>query len=245
MLLTIQNTTSLFDNHSLQPSSFSPSLHLTNSQYWLSWLIIVCFAALVWMMATYRKKLNLVVSAAISNRNIEQLIRNEYALSNRLSIVLSLLFLVVSSIFISQTNSYFNWINTIHHEPYVLFIKVFFFLLSFFTLKIILIRFSGLLFEKQQESFWHVFNIFLFNEVLGIFAFPLVVLIQYSPSAVGVFLSYFIIGLFGMSYLYKFIRLLLLGGGKKGISGIYLFLYLCTLEILPLVVVIKLFVSRN
>jgi hypothetical protein len=244
MLLDIQHSPSLFNNHSLQPQNFAPSLHITNSEYWISWLIIGCFSALVWMVATYRKKLNLVVSAAISNRNVEQLIRNEYALSNRLSVVLSILFLIVTTIFICQTNTHFNWVNATTTEPTTLFVRTFIYLLLFLTLKQTLVRIAGLIFEKQQESFWHIFNIFLFNEVLGIFAFPIVVLIQYSSPGVGIFLSYLIIGLFGLSYLYKFARLLFSGGSKKGISQIHLFLYLCTLEILPLVVVIKLFVSR-
>lgn len=245
MLFQIQQaSSSLFNGHSLQPENLIPSVHHSNYQYWISWLLIACFAAVVWIMASNRKKLSLVISAAISNRNVEQLIRNEYALSNRLSVALSALFLIITTIFIYQTNYHFGWIKTSISEPAILFGKILATLVIFFTLKFILIWAVGLIFDRQQESFLHIFNIFLFNETIGIFIFPAVVFIQYASTGMGAFLLYVLTGFFTVGYLTKFARLLFLGAGNKGISKTHLFLYLCTLEILPLVVIIKLFVGR-
>lgn len=237
------NSSPLFNNHSLQSENISPILNPVNTQQWISWLSVACFALIVWMFTTERKKINLLIGAAISNRNVEELIRKEYAISNRISIVLSLVFLITSSLFIYQTDVYFNWINTPPGSAGVVFSKIFACVLSFIIVKALVIRSIGFVFELEQESFMHVFTIFLFNEVIGLFIFPLVVFTQFSHSALSTAFLYITIAFFAFMYIYKLLRLMVFGQNNLQISKIHLFLYLCTLEILPLIVTIKLFVS--
>lgn len=235
---------SLFSNHSLQPENITPSIHLGNKQYVISWLIVACFASLVWIATTDRKKLSLLISAALSNRNVEQLIRKEYAISNRLSIVLSIVFVFICTLLIHQTNNHFGWLKTNETNPNLLYLKISGVVFLFFLVKMVLIRATGFIFERENETFLHVFNIFLFNEVTGLLLFPLVILARFSPAQAAEILLYVAVGLMALMYLIKFLRLLLFASDSHEISKIHLFLYLCTLEILPLVVVIKMFVSR-
>jgi hypothetical protein len=89
----------------------------------------------------------------------------------------------------------------------------------------------------------YIFNIFLSANAIGLFLFPVIICLEYANISARYLMN---IGLF-MLLLFYTIRVL------KGIAIAYvsgrfsvfhLFLYLCALEILPLIVLIKLLVSR-
>ncbi len=98
---------------------------------------------------------------------------------------------------------------------------------------------TGFIIENRQETGEFIYNINNHIRVMGILSLPIVALIAWAPVSTPYPL--FITGLIIMSFLY----LILLWRGmiiflKKQFSIFYLFLYLCTLEIFPLLLVLKL-----
>jgi hypothetical protein len=110
---------------------------------------------------------------------------------------------------------------------------------SFLLIKKFIYLITGFIIENSQETGEFIYNINNHIRVMGILALPIVALIAWAPISTPYPL--FITGLTIMLFLY----LILLWRGmiiflKKQFSIFYLFLYLCTLEILPLLLALKL-----
>jgi len=101
-----------------------------------------------------------------------------------------------------------------------------------------LYRFAGLLIERSGETEEYLFNMNNYNRITGVGLLPVITLIAFSPFqnigwlvSTGVFL---VVSLYFLLISRGFITLL-----KKQFSIFYLFLYFCTLEFLPLVLLYK------
>ena len=106
-------------------------------------------------------------------------------------------------------------------------------LLGYFILKKIVYSLVGLVFENVSETSEYLFNMDNFTRTLGIVLFPIVVLINYYPFENPLFMvvaGILVVVVFYAFLLQRGIYILL----RKQFSIFYLFLYLCTLEFLPL-----------
>ncbi|MRT92115.1 DUF4271 domain-containing protein [Ancylomarina sp. 16SWW S1-10-2] len=108
--------------------------------------------------------------------------------------------------------------------------------------KVIVIRSLGYIFKGDNESKEYLFTTFLYNKNIGLFLFPVIIAMPFVQSFAVVWLMY--IGGFMISFFYV---LRLLRGLKilfrKHVSIFYMILYLCALEIFPLLMIYKLLVG--
>jgi hypothetical protein len=86
------------------------------------------------------------------------------------------------------------------------------------------------------------YNVFLINRVIGLLLMPVNMLLAYLPK---IFVSPFIgaaVGLYSMMIFYRMIRGFVNAAGS-GVPVFYIFFYICTLEILPLAVGMRILLS--
>ena len=237
------SSTSLFYDHLLRAKDISIKGSAKENQLWTSPVLLVIFAIFVWLKIIYGKKLKQLINVFIGNNTVTQLLREEHALSNRLSIFLSIIFILASALFIFQMNSFYHW-HLSTQAGFIFYLKLCIALIIVYTVKIELIKLLGFIFKTEHESSEYVFNIFLFNKISGLFLMPIVICIALVKQINSV---YFInLGLLLVSFIliYRSIKGYKIGLRKRKISKFYLFMYLCTLEILPLIVLIKAFISK-
>lgn len=207
---------------------------------WVLLLFIFVFSLLAWVKVSYSKRLKQMFAAFINNRYVRQLVREEFVFTHPLSIVLTVVFLINFSLLIAQANNYFGW-NIFEGGFMLIFFKLFFSLSVFYLLKIFLIRLSGILFSVGKEITEYLFHLFLFNNILGLLLLPVAMGVFYadafSPDAI-IFLSG---ALILAAFLFRIGKSIFIGITATKISASYIILYICTLEILPLFVVIKAF----
>jgi len=189
----------------------------------------------------YSKKVTQLLRAMISARAVEQLLREDLVSLRRLSFLFSLLFLIMLPLFIflsmrffqlnhwSVTNSFFTF------SIYTLGIFIFYFL------KILIYKFAGFIFEETKATSQYIFDYFLFNQAVGFILFPIIILWVFAPVVSHKFLFFTGVVSFSVIGCYRVIRGGLIIIAQYNFSKVYLFLYLCTLEILPLTVLLKLF----
>jgi hypothetical protein len=210
-----------------------------------SLILILCFILFVFVKVFSPRKFRQMLDAFIKPSAMNQLLREEYAFSNRSSILLLSLFLLVFPLFILQTTSFYlqktfiggaNHIQTI--PAYLLLFAIVFVI---YTLKISSIRFLSATIGLRGPGAEYIYTVLLFNKIAGLLIFPLVLLIAFARQLnTGYFLDIGL-GFLAILLIYRTLRLIQIGIACAGVSGLYLFLYLCTLEILPFVVLIKLF----
>jgi hypothetical protein len=90
-------------------------------------------------------------------------------------------------------------------------------------------------FDLGKEYF---FNIFIFNQMAGVVLFPIVLCILFSKLTPELFLYPGIV-ICAAFFLLRLFRGFVISTLEQNVGVLYIFLYLCGLEILPLLVLIK------
>ena len=112
-----------------------------------------------------------------------------------------------------------------------------------YLLKFLVLKLTGWIFNINHTVDNYLFIVFLTNKIIGVFLLPFLVILSFAGplmTEISVTLSIIMVCLF---YIYRFI------GGYSTlykeikISGLHFFLYLCALEIAPLLLIYKVLVS--
>lgn len=109
---------------------------------------------------------------------------------------------------------------------------------AYFMLKIMLYKMLGSIFSQRETTGELVFNMMLYHNVLGLLLLPVATVHAMVPGT-GLVSLFLVPALVGIFYLMSIIRSIYFAF-REGISIFYLILYLCTLEILPILLVVKL-----
>ena len=242
MILFAGISESLFRFNELSPRH-TEAIELPEQASWITFILFFCVLLLVILRVRHREQLNQIILGFFANNALNQLVREEFSLTDRASLLLSTLFLLVFSLFIYQLNFYFGW-SVLGKEQFVVYVKLLVFLFMLYFLKIVLTKFLGAIFKTENEAFQYVLNILLFSEVMGLFLLPITICIAFVNK---LFISFFIYGgivLTAGLLLFRSFRGLTMNRSSNRISKTYLFLYLCVLEILPLIVLLRLFLNK-
>lgn len=235
----LKDTQSLFHGHLLEVKSKKPQLHLTQYDFGVTALLFIAFLIFVWLYISNTKRLKHVIRSFYINRFANQLLREEFSLVNRVSVFLSIIFILVLTLFAGEIFTYYGWFKTYGYGYLLLVISLT--IIVFYAIKITSIRFLGLVFKTTKESLEYVMTVVLFENTLGLFLLPVVIGLMFVKQASPEIFIYIGIGIILLFLLVRLIRGLMIGLNSPRISKFYLFLYLCALELLPLIVVVKLF----
>ena len=104
-----------------------------------------------------------------------------------------------------------------------------------FLIKSFIWKLLGAVFMVQNFSKIYIYNMFLYNRIIGLIIFPAVAIMPYIAATVTPFIVFAVIAI---SYLLKIWRIFQIINDQN-VSFFYFILYLCTLEILPLLLLIK------
>ena len=107
-----------------------------------------------------------------------------------------------------------------------------------YLLKAMVWRMLGVIFMVQSFAKTYIYNMHLFNRNTGLFIFAPVALIPYVSGEITPYMVYIVIIIFVLSYILKLWRIFKIIHAQN-VSLFYFILYLCTLEILPLLLFIK------
>lgn len=232
-------TVSLFEQHLLPVQHTQPQLHPPQSDFWPAAILTGLYLMFIWIYVANRKKITQMISAFYLNRFNNLLSRDEFTIGNRVAVFLSLFFIVANTIFIVHLLSYLK-VN-FPFNTLVLSSLIGGGLLILYAGKMILINVFGYVFQVQKEASEYARLVFLYCNLLGLFMLPLSVCVvfmkQFSP-AIFITAGVSMISIF---ILVRIIRGLFVGLNSTRISKLYLFVYLCTLEIMPFVILAKLF----
>ena len=210
---------------------------------WLFPIIILMLAFFAWMKVFYSKYFIQMVRAFFNLNLSNQIVRDENIFIQRISIYLSIVFNLIAALLIYLVSIHYNW-HMGGVEPgftrYLLFVL---FVTLTYALKYLILKICGWLFEQEKEIATYIFNIFLINNILGMALLPFVCLLAYNSSFIGPGFIFFPIILVCGAFLWRLVKGIRIGLGTGSFSPLYLFLYLCTLEIAPLMIFIRIIVQ--
>lgn len=234
--------TNIYQGHLLHPLGNEAIERSPVSPDWFFPIILLVLTVFAVLRVFYSKYFSQMIVAFANNNLTNQIVRDENILVQRASIYLSFVFNLIAALFLYLLSIYYNWEMGIGMGFY----RFLFFAIivsAIYTIKFLILKISGWLFNLDREMATYIFNTFLINNILGITLLPFVCLIAYN-QAISTSTLILISLIFGaIAFSYRLFRGVLIGLGTPTFSLLYLFLYLCTLEIAPLLILIRFVVS--
>lgn len=175
--------------------------------------------------------------AAFSARHFNQLEREGGIMDNWVSFFLFFNFIVVFAVFVFLSIKKFGGIGFIDNSPVVLQIGYSAIAISIFLfVKFIVVRFIAWVFRTENAARVYFLNILTFNHWIGIVLLPVLIIDVFNQS---IHFTGFAWIIFILLNAFKIIRGAYIGHKNLNFSAYYLFLYLCAIEIAPLIIVLK------
>jgi hypothetical protein len=206
---------------------------------WLTFLLLVALAIFASVRTTWNKYMLHLFQSVVNNATSVRMFQEKNTSDLQGAFQLDILFYLVFSVFIFQLLNFSN-IDTPFQNSRLFLISIGL-IVAYFLIKKLIYRFLGFLIEKTGETKEYLFNMNNFARVAGIVLFPVVTVIAFYPFnniEVPVFSGIFLVGAIYFLLITRGFVILL----NKQFSIFYLFLYFCTLEFLPLVLLYKILV---
>ena len=190
------------------------------------------------MKILYQKYILQIITASINYQASIRLLREKNVLFKNMSVGLNIVFVINMGLFLFFVMSYYNFSQIISTNNFLSVLIYCLMIASIYITKTLLCRLIGFLFLAQNEFSEYVHNINLFNKNIGLFLFPAVIMVPYINNYLKPYIVYAGIILFLAILVLRIIR-----GFQiiihKGVSSFYLILYLCAVEILPVLLIVK------
>ncbi|HAG15671.1 MAG TPA: hypothetical protein DCG69_03980 [Bacteroidales bacterium] len=225
--LVQKEETSLVYSRRQQESGIPSWVHLSL----FFWVIIILITRL-----NYTFKLRQLLAASFNLQHLKQFHREGNILKQGYPVLLIALYLFTISMFgLKAIDPYLP--KSFHFSFLEKFFLFFGGVFSVYFLKFSAIWFLGKLFDTAVVTKQYLLDHYLFQITEGLILFPLLILYVYSSIQIILFAA---IAVLLMLWAYRLMRAVRIGFGCTNFSWSYLFLYLCTLEVLPLFFVYKL-----
>jgi hypothetical protein len=231
--------TQFYSNHLLRATHTNP-VQLNNQSYdWIFYVLLFVVSAFTIVKTIHRKSLTQIKEAFLSNTISNQIVRDDNILFQRASVFLTIIFYLTSSLFLYKISNLLEWNNTYLASGFNQFL-IFMLLISLtYSLKFIILKFIGFIFQIDKPITIYIFNIFLINNVLGILFIPLLIGACFLPHSYATLTFNIAILALVLAFIYRIIRGVMIGVSYPNFSIYYLFLYICTLEIAPMLLLLK------
>jgi len=220
----------------LRTGSFNLKPYEHFPQDWITVVFLSCIIIIAWVRVFYYKRLKQIYKAPFSQRFLNILLREGSLFKERIAIALILVYFLTFGFIIYKAFRICTPAGLSQFREYEIFILCTVAVFLFWMVKILFIRLLGIVFKTDSSTNIYLQNVLVFCFITGMMALPLLILIVFLNS---VLLFYITLSLISLLYMFRVMRGFFIGISLKKFSRLFLFVYLCTLEILPLVVVLK------
>lgn len=212
-----------------------------NPDHWIIYVFLFITLIYVVIRNAYSKTLSVVFQAYWNDRAISQFTRDDNFFKLRNTVLYFILFATVYGLLIKVfLNSLDVQLRSSAYDEYV-FITLF--VMAFYAAKFLLMKLSGYVFSIQKLMSGYLSVISISNFIYAIFLIPMLILHYYLADNYAVWVFYLIMISFCFNTVYKYLRTANFIINNFQFPKFYLFLYLCTLEIMPLLIIYKVFLA--
>jgi hypothetical protein len=203
---------------------------------WIVITLFVCFALLAWVRYVYPSRLLKLIEATFNERMTKQMMREEHVFSNRASVLLLFLFSVSVSFHFYFIGAYFlGFWSTTDFAPFILILAgVVLFSLMHWAVHMA----SRFLLWNGYGIREYTYTIALINKSSVVLLLPLALILGFVSKTLFVpFVWLMLLVVLGLVLyrLYRGVRIAL----EHQVNWFYFICYLCALEILPILLMVK------
>lgn len=213
----------------------SPNLY----EDWMIGVIVLMFGILAYMRVTYSKRLGRLFSSLVRIQILRQVMREELVFSHRASVLLSINFVLVTALILYCGFKFFHW-QSFGLDGFNLFCVLAGLITFIYLGKLVLTIFLRWLYKDQGLIREYLFEAFLINKAVGVVFLPIVFGVIFLNIG-KVSLMFTVGAALAIAFFVFRIAQGLRMSTSYSVSWVYIILYLCTLEILPFVLLIEAF----
>ena len=241
---SIRDTTSFkkFMTHPYLPMQTKPSFRINELRIAPSfdgrfYLIIGMLFYLAFIKVTFPKYFSNVFELIFQSPIRQKQTREQLQQNNLASLFSNILFILNASIFVSLIAVKNGWVDLSLYSC-IAYSAVGFTALYLF--KFLFLWLSGWLFSQGEAIGNYSFIVFLTNKVMGVFLIPAILLLAFSPESVQDFAYNSALIVISIFFVYRYLVSFSIVRASLKVSAFHFFLYLCTCEVLPMLVLYKL-----
>lgn len=214
----------------------SDGIDKTVRPVWVLLVVFVLFSALAIVKLLFPLDFEVIVSAYFNERILQQVSKEDNMMTSWPYVILYLIFSLALGLFITVINASFLNYDILNFESYI---RTSLVVALLFIAKILMIRFLSFIFELKKVAREYVAVLYLvyFNSMLILMPFLLLVL--FVPAVYFKLILIFFSTIASMLFLYRFLRTVVGLFGNLKFSVFYLILYLCVLEVAPILILVK------
>ena len=204
------------------------------------WLMIVLVAVLLLFAFTrmyFKSKIKNYSKAVLSYQSFNKMYKEQNTINLRLGSVLSLIYNISLSLILYYSIHSFHMLNEIQ-SGIISYLIIFGIVIAFSLFFISINKLIAFLFEKYNLINEIVYNYLFSNRFLGLVLLPIALMYPYLPDFLAKILLPSTWGIIVLSFIFRWFRGIIISF-KYRVSYLYMILYLCTLEIIPLMFFVK------
>lgn len=203
---------------------------------WHGFVVLLMFSIIVLSKIVYPRRFNQFIHAAFSNNGLHLLLREWHPIRNLLTFLFGFVYLAGFAIIILEILDFIGAGIEITGNSYYDFLIIFGGVVFIITGKYQTILWLSVIFNLRESGVRYLANQIIFALIASLAFIPALMVLIYNPSNIAVFSTLLLLVII---QLIRFVRSFMVGLSEKGINLFYLFLYLCTLEIVPLLLLAK------
>ncbi len=228
---------SIFQNHTLKPDNLMINKSIQRINFYSDWffsIILICTILIILLKTFFSSKFNIIFKSFYIHRFYIQLIKDYDILKDRIIFpIFFLYYLVITTIIYFVSNFYYN-ITSTYFTQLNIFLIIFSILVISNMIRTLIIKLTGIIFNISESTIHHRIILLIYSFLVGISVFPL--LLFYSNSQNTIFLIAITI-LISIFYLSR--TIIGIYNIRRNINFFKIFLYFCTIDILPNLIIIK------
>ncbi|MEY3820410.1 MAG: DUF4271 domain-containing protein [Bacteroidota bacterium] len=249
-LLILQKRKSIRDNasykklmtHPYLPMQTKPSFRINELRIAPNfdgrfYLIIGMLFYLAFIKVTFPKYFSNVFQLIFQSPIRQKQTREQLQQNNLASLFSNILFILNASIFVSLIAIKNGWVDLTLYSCIAYSVVGF---TALYLFKFLFLWLSGWLFSQREAIGNYSFIVFLTNKVMGVFLIPAILLLAFSPLTVQDFAYNSALIIISILFVYRYLISFSIVRASLKVSAFHFFLYLCTCEVLPMLVLYKL-----
>lgn len=197
-------------------------------------LLLVVFAVL---RISFSKQLQSIIQSFYSNRGLNNLNKEDNLFSSWPFLFLFIQFGFTIGMFFYLVAQYYQLAYI--HDGFRFFAGISVLIITLYTVKILLLRLLGHLFNVQKPVSEYISILYLSYFNISLIFIPLVVAFALSPLKYGIYFIVIAFILLAVIFTFQFIRAGINILSHYRFPKFYLFMYFCALEICPILILIK------
>ena len=222
------------------PKMATKQINSSKNPNFLFWFLLFVLLFFTTIVSLSRKRLKQVYSAFLNDNMLRQIHRSHGGISFSYWLLYLLFFSNLGLLIFLSTKEFGYELPQRFTFLLLLILSV----ALVFLLRHLLLFLVGKIFPIEKEIRLYSFTIMIFGIILGIFLLPLNILVAYAPSQIATTSVYVALGAIFVIYVFRSLRGLAIGSRYAIFHKFHFLLYLCAVEILPVIVLLKIILLR-